>query len=190
MMFGEWDHYEGLADHSDAGQDRTLIDVLDVYPQVPEIVEYATIYYQYRSILDECYASFTAYDGANLSTLTHLIDSVPGFLVQKTMLPVKAIADLYLVNLDLDLAGLEALLKRNEQFVSTSQRPYAGQALASGATQFSPQPQIRLNRHVADFLLNKTRSGPHHIPSSSHHAVMCSYAVSMFYDLNWSRLSK
>ena len=190
-MFGKWDHYEGLKDHSDPGQDRTLSDLLDERPKVPEIVEYATIYYQYRSILDKCYTSFTAYDGVNLSTLTHLIESIPGFLVQRTMLPVKAIADLYLV--DLDLAGLEALLKRNEQFVSTSQHPYAGQALASGATQtlhIPPQPQIRLNRHAADFLLDKTRSGPHHIPSSSHHAVICSYAVSIFYDLNWSRLSK
>jgi hypothetical protein len=63
--------------------------------------EFAPLYFQYRFILDKCYVSFTAYNGADMDTLTRLIDHLPGFLVQNTMLPLKAIADLYSVDLEL-----------------------------------------------------------------------------------------
>ncbi|KAF8806212.1 hypothetical protein BYT27DRAFT_6644065 [Phlegmacium glaucopus] len=180
LMFNKWHYREGLCHRShNASQDCTVIDILDECPQALEDVKYATIYYQYRSILDDCYTSFTAHDGADINGLIHLIKSIPGFLVQRTMMPVKAVADLCSV----DLEFAKDLLERNEQFVDrldTYQRPSDVGPHLSG---------ICLNRHMSQFLLDKSRSGPYHIRPSSHHVVICFHALSIFYDLNWSRLS-
>ena len=177
MMFGKFG-FDASDHHSNANQDLTLNEILDQGPQSSKIAEFATNYYQYRSILDECYTSFTTYSGANIRTLTDLINSVPGFLVQMTTLPIEAIVDLYPVN---DLELVKALLEQNKEFVNTYQFQPEHDPSLSG---------IRLNRHVSEFLLDKSRSGPHHIRPSSQHAAICSHALSIFYDLNWSRLSK
>ncbi|KAF8162767.1 hypothetical protein B0H34DRAFT_692893 [Crassisporium funariophilum] len=182
MMFNKWSWHEGKfrggAEHdrtlsyivASAEHDRTRSYIVASYPKTkeenPHLAEnprYSKVFYNYRTILDECYhAAFSA-----SSDMDDLIKSLPGILVQRLEMPLQGIADVFAV--DLHLA--KDLLDRNRQFIGI----------------FKPAPgHFALNVLVSEYLRDASRCGMHYHDPLLHHIAICRRYLSVLFNCHWS----
>ncbi|KAF8150920.1 hypothetical protein B0H34DRAFT_156525 [Crassisporium funariophilum] len=174
MMFAKWNWYEGHRHYSDVAFDRTLDHIVGGYlktseedPHLAENPRCSRVFYNYRTILDECYhAAFSASSG-----MDDLIKSLPGILVQRVGMPLQGIADVFAV--DPHLA--KNLLDRNLQFISIRHEP-------------APDHFV-LNQLVSEYLEDASRCGMHYHDPLPYNIAICRRYLSVLFNCHWSELA-